>query len=155
MISESIIQYHSKVNESKLIFLTQTHEKSYNLNPLVIQLEANTTLQGRFLGRRKVRNLVRGRKDTSFKMNQHPSHKIHWFQDKSPNRKRPSEHVLRAKLFQLCLTLRDPTDCSPPGSPLHGILRARILEEKYISSSRGSSRPRDQSRISCISCTSR
>ena len=51
MISESIIQYHSKVNESKLIFLTQTHEKSYNLSPWVIQPEA-TTLQGRFLGRR-------------------------------------------------------------------------------------------------------
>ena len=29
---------------------------------------------------------------------------------------------------QLCLTLCDPTDCSPPGSCVHGILQARILE---------------------------
>ena len=116
---------------------------------------ANTTLQGRFSGRRKVRNLVRGRKDMSFKMNQHPSPKIRRFQDKSPNRKRPSEHALCAKLFQLCPTLCDPTDYSPPGSPVHGILQAKILEEKYISSSRGPPWPRDQTRISCISCTSK
>ena len=29
---------------------------------------------------------------------------------------------------QLCLTLRDPMDCSPPGSSVHGIFQARILE---------------------------
>ena len=29
---------------------------------------------------------------------------------------------------QLCLTLCDPMDCSPPGSPVHGILQAGILE---------------------------
>ena len=32
------------------------------------------------------------------------------------------------KSFQLCLTLCDPMDCSLPGSPVHGILKARILE---------------------------
>ena len=35
---------------------------------------------------------------------------------------------VHAKLLQLCLTLRDPVDCSPPGSSVHGILQARILE---------------------------
>ena len=33
-----------------------------------------------------------------------------------------------AKSLQLCLTLCDPMDCSPPGSSVHGILQARILE---------------------------
>ena len=47
--------------------------------------------------------------------------------------------------------LCDPTDCSPPGSSVHGILQARILEWVAISSSRGSSWPRDQNYISCIS----
>ena len=32
------------------------------------------------------------------------------------------------KLLQSCLTLHDPTDCSPPGSSAHGILQARVLE---------------------------
>ena len=33
-----------------------------------------------------------------------------------------------AVLLQSCLTLCDPMDCSPPGSPVHGILQARTLE---------------------------
>ena len=33
-----------------------------------------------------------------------------------------------AKSLQLCLTLCDPVDCSPPGSSVHGILQARILK---------------------------
>ena len=44
-------------------------------------------------------------------------------------------------------------DCSLPGSSVHGILQARILEWVAISSSRGSFPPRDQTRLSCISCT--
>ena len=51
---------------------------------------------------------------------------------------------------QSCLTLCDPTDCSPPGSSVYGISKARILEWVAISSSTGSSQPRDQTRISCI-----
>ena len=46
------------------------------------------------------------------------------------------------------LTLCDPMDCSPPGSSVHGILQARILEWVAISSSRGSSWPRDQTHVS-------
>ena len=48
------------------------------------------------------------------------------------------------------LTLCDPTDCSPPGSSVHGILQARILEWVAIPFSRASSRPRDRTRVSCI-----
>ena len=55
---------------------------------------------------------------------------------------------------QLCLILCGRKDCSPPGSPVHGIIQARILERVAVSSSR-SSLPRDQTRISCISCTGR
>ena len=51
-------------------------------------------------------------------------------------------------LVQLC----NPTDCSPPGSSVHGILQARILELVSISYSRGSSQLRDQAHISCVFC---
>ena len=44
----------------------------------------------------------------------------------------------------------DPMDCSPPGSSVHGILQARILEWVAISFSRGSSRPRDRTQFSHI-----
>ena len=37
-------------------------------------------------------------------------------------RKSAAYHVVSAKSFQLCLTLCDPIDCSPPGSSIHGIL---------------------------------
>ena len=49
-----------------------------------------------------------------------------------------------------CLTLCDPVDCNPPGSSVHGIFQAKILEWVAISSSRGYSRPRDQPCVSCI-----
>ena len=57
-------------------------------------------------------------------------------------------HYIRVKwseVTQLCPTLCDSVDCSPPGSSVHGILQARILEWVTISFSRGSSRPRDRS----------
>ena len=43
-----------------------------------------------------------------------------------------------------------PMDCSPPGSSVHGVLQARILECVAISSSRGSSPPRDQTCVSYL-----
>ena len=49
-----------------------------------------------------------------------------------------------------CLTLWDPVDCSLPGSSIHGIFQARILEWDAISFSRRSSRPRDQTQVSCM-----
>ena len=51
----------------------------------------------------------------------------------------------------VCPTLCNPMDkCSPPGSSVHGILQARMLEWVAISFSRGSSRPRDQTQVSHI-----
>ena len=54
------------------------------------------------------------------------------------------------EVAQSCPTLCDPMDCSPPASSVHGILQARILEWVAISFSRGSSQPRDWTRVSCI-----
>ena len=54
------------------------------------------------------------------------------------------------EVAQSCPTLRDPVDCSPLGSSVHGILQARILEWVAISFSRGSSRPRDRTQVSHI-----
>jgi len=49
---------------------------------------------------------------------------------------RECEHAAAAaKSLQLCPTLCDPMDCSPPGSSVHGILQARTLEWVAISSS--------------------
>ena len=51
---------------------------------------------------------------------------------------------------QSCLTLWNPMDCRPPGSSLHGILQARILEWVAISFSRESSWYRDWIHVSCM-----
>ena len=61
-------------------------------------------------------------------------------------------HSLKSEseVAQLCPTLCDPMDCSLPGSSVHGIFQARILEWVAISFSRGSSRPRDRTRVFCI-----
>ena len=55
-----------------------------------------------------------------------------------------------SEVAQSCLTLCHPIDCSLPGSSLHGILQARILEWVAISFSRRSSLPRDLTRVSHI-----
>ena len=59
---------------------------------------------------------------------------------------------MHAKSLQLCLTLCNPMDCSPPGSSVPGILQARILEWVAIPSSRGSSQHRDRTLVSYTSC---
>ena len=56
---------------------------------------------------------------------------------------------------QSCLTLCCSTDCSPPGSTVHGTSQTRILEWVAIFYSRGSSWPRDWTPVSCVYCTSR
>ena len=48
-------------------------------------------------------------------------------------------YQLESEVAQSCPTLCDPVDCSPPGSSIHGILQAKILEWVAISFSRGSS----------------
>ena len=63
----------------------------------------------------------------------------------------PSAYLhLHPKSLQSCLTLCDPMDCSPPGSSLHGILQARILEWVAFPFSRESSQPRARTPVSCI-----
>ena len=52
-------------------------------------------------------------------------------------------------VVQLCLTLCYPIDCNLPGSSVHGIFQIRILEWVAIPFSRGSSRPKDQTWVSC------
>ena len=56
---------------------------------------------------------------------------------------------------QSYLTLCNPLDWSPPGSSVHGILQARILEWVAISCSGGSSRPRNGTHVSCVSYSDR
>ena len=55
-----------------------------------------------------------------------------------------------SEVAQSCPTLCDPVDCSPPGSSIHGILQARILEWVAISFSRESSQHRDLTQVSHI-----
>ena len=60
----------------------------------------------------------------------------------------PMVFRMRAKLLQACSTLcTDLMGHSPLGSSIHGILQARILECIAVLSSRGSSQPRNQTRI--------
>ena len=59
---------------------------------------------------------------------------------------------MHAQALQSSLTLFDPMYYSPPRSSVHGILQARILERVAMPSSRGSSRSRDWTGISYISC---
>ena len=63
----------------------------------------------------------------------------------------------RAKSLQSCLSLCEPMHCSPPGSSVHGILQAKILEWGAMLSSwrRESSQPRNQTCVSYVSCIGR
>ena len=56
----------------------------------------------------------------------------------------------KSEVAQLCPTLCDPMDCSPPGFSVHGIFQARVLKWVTISFSKGSSQPRDWTWVSCI-----
>ena len=60
------------------------------------------------------------------------------------------ESVSHSVLF-LC----NPTNCSPPGSSVHGILQARISEWVAMPFSRGSSCSRDRTQVSYVSCMGR
>ena len=54
------------------------------------------------------------------------------------------------RVAQSCLTLCNPMDCSLPGSSVHGILQARVLQWVAMPFSRGFSRPRDWTHVCCI-----
>ena len=64
----------------------------------------------------------------------------------------PHQHFsnlkVKVSVVQSCLTLCDPMDCTLPGSWVHEILQARILEWVAIPFSRGSPQPRDQTQVS-------
>ena len=60
------------------------------------------------------------------------------------------ESESESEVAQSCLTLCDPMDCSLPGSSVHGIFQAVVLEWISIYFSRGSSRLRDPTRVSRI-----
>ena len=60
-----------------------------------------------------------------------------------------------ANSLQSCPTLRDPMDCSLPGSSVCGILQAKILEWVAMPSSRGSFQPRDRTHDCYVSCLGR
>ena len=55
-----------------------------------------------------------------------------------------------SEVAQSCPTLCDPVDCGPPGSSIHGIFQARILEWVAISFSRGSSQPKERTQVSTL-----
>ena len=73
---------------------------------------------------------------------QHWLHKAAW----------DTDYVVAVVVSSLSCTqlFCDPMDCSPPGSSVHGISQAGILEWVAISSSRGSSQPKDWTHVSCI-----
>ena len=56
---------------------------------------------------------------------------------------------MHAHSLQSCPTLCNTMDCNPPGFSVHGIFQARILEYIVVPSYRGSSRLKDQTRVSC------
>ena len=60
-----------------------------------------------------------------------------------------------ASMRAQCPTCCNLMDYSPPGSSVHGIFQARIVEGVAISSSKGSSKPRDQISVSRVSCSGR
>ena len=64
-------------------------------------------------------------------------------------------HLKECLVTKSSLTLCDPMDCSPPGSSIHRIFQARILEWVAISFSRGSSWARDWTHVCCGSCIGR
>ena len=70
-------------------------------------------------------------------------------------RKQALREVCKCMLSQSCWTLCDPMDCSPPGSSVHGILQARILEWVAMPFSRGSSQPTDWTHVFHVSCIGR
>ena len=82
-------------------------------------------------------------------------HVTHTMRSLGPSRL-PHASQQCAKSLQSCPTLCDPMDCGLPGSSVHGVLQAKILEWVAMPSfSRASSQPRDQTHNSYVSCMSR
>ena len=76
-----------------------------------------------------------------------------WTAEKAGEARETGQLILSAgqsKVTQSCPTLCDPMDCSLSGSSVHGIFQARVLEWIAIFFSRGSSRPRNRTRVSRV-----
>ena len=101
-----------------------------------IGVGSHSLLQGIFLSQRLNPSLLHCRWILCPLSHQWDSHEYH--------------ECRHAKLLQLCPTLCNFMDCSPPGSSIHGIFQTRILECVAISFSRGFSPPRDQTQVSRI-----
>ena len=89
------------------------------------------------------------------KFNRHDEIFLYWGEKEKKEREPTHSRVFFSSSLcthssQLCSTLCEPKDCSLPGSSVLGILKARMLEWVAISSSRGSSPPRDRTCISCL-----
>ena len=77
---------------------------------------------------------------------------LHWQPDSLPLSHLGSPWIMDVYVClvpQSCSTLCDPTDCNPPGSAVHGIPQAGILEYVVISFSRESFWPMDWTQVSC------
>ena len=76
-----------------------------------------------------------------------------WWEREGQMEKRASMYITLCVCLvtQLCLTLYNPLDYSPSGSSVYGIAQTRTLEWVVISFSKGSSQPRDQICLSCVS----
>ena len=74
---------------------------------------------------------------------------LKWLSSRFVSSHAPKLHVALSRIWLFC----SPIDCSLPGSSVHWILQANILELIASSSSRGSSWPSDQTCVSCVSCT--
>ena len=84
-----------------------------------------------------------------------PGFLIHWEKNQKSNSVGYQDISPLCRVAQSCLTLCDTVTCGPPGSFVHRIILARILEWVVISYSRGSSWIRDQIHVSWGSCIGR
>ena len=83
------------------------------------------------------------------------STEVSWVEVSITNQNTPVLELSHVQLSHVQLFVTPWTERSPPGSSVHGILQARILEWVASSSFRGSSRPRDQTHIFHVSCIGR
>ena len=123
----------------------------YHLTPLrmaIIKKNLQTINAGENTEKREPSSTVGGNVDWYSHYGEH-------FGD-SLKKARNKSAMLHAKSLQSCPTLCNPMDYSPPGSSVHGMLQARILEWVVaMPSSKGSSQPRDQIRVFYVSCIGR
>ena len=103
-------------------------------------------------GSQSLKDLVNGRGNLVSQAKQSEGSLQKWWQtpDLPNQRGLGTQWVSESEAAQSCPTLFDPMDCSLPGSSVHGIFQAIVLEWIAISFSRGSSWPRDWTRGSCI-----